>query len=211
MFRFSIEKTDAVKPFLNKEVGSVKINQSWVHHNNSYECAAWWEDSKIEEGVYPLILKSSTYHPNELYLSAELKSIVVDDFFPALWGGVAIGNKPYKSSNLGQVRKVFHRVDLVEAVDRTGNIPGSNMDYFVNPFMFPVFIEAAKTTLLRIQQHFTKSWSNELNNLNTIKYCGENMAGLADAIEKMEGRLKSFTTASDYMLNNYISNTTWAA
>jgi len=207
----TIKCNSVLAKFVGQTVGFVRVNKSWVNHNNSYECAAWWEDSKIIVGVYPLVLKKNYLAPHNLYLEADLQAEVVDDFFPALWGGVSVSNKPYVAKNLGQIRKVLHRVDIVEGIAKTGN-SSSDMDYFVNPLLWDAFIEAAKESLADYHEYFAKVWAEyqaDNSRISSVSYCTECMSELGKAIDEMT-RYKGYVyQASDYMLNNMVANSNW--
>lgn len=212
-----ITVNDELKSVLGATVGYLQVNESWVNHNNSYECAAWWEDSKIVKGVYPLTLERNTFAPYNLYLMAKLESVVVDDFFPALWGGVRVSDKPYVAKNIGEKRTIHHRIDIVNAVEQTGNTPGSKIDICINPMIIDALIKAARQSLNSYQEIFNKYWvdyklygdGNYASNLSMVSHCAENMSALGRAIENMLSRRKYFAEASDYMRDNYVKNTAW--
>lgn len=205
----TIKCNSALEKFVGQVIGFVKINKGWVNHNSSYECAAWWEDSEVIVGVYPLVLKKNQFAPHNLYLQAELCAEVVDDFFPALSGGVSISNKPYVAKNIGQFRKVFYKVDIVEGVAKTGNSSG-DVDYFVNPLLWDAFIEAAKDTLQEYHKYFVKVWEEycQGQGIGSMTYAAESMAVLGKAIDSMT-RYKGYIVEGDYILNNLINNTGW--
>lgn len=214
----TITLNDELKSVLGTTVGYLQVNETWVNHNNSYECAAWWEDSQIVKGVYSLTLEQNTFVPYNLYLLAKLDAVVVDDFFPALWGGVSISNKPYVPKNVGEKRTIHHKIDIVSAIEQTGNSPGSKMDICVHPLMIDAVINAARQSLINYQSKLAGYWSdyqehgdgNYLSNLSMVSHCAENVAALGRAIENMVCRRKYFTEASDYMRDNYVRNTAWA-
>jgi len=212
-----IKATNELKSLINTTVGYVKINKSWIHHNASFECAAWWEDSSIQEGVYPLILKQSHLAPYDLYLSAALESIVVDDYFPALWGGVAISDKPYVAKNIGSKRTVHHRFDLVESIEKTGAIPGSKMDICVNPLIWSALISAARASLIEYQDTYNKYLADYQEvgdgsfdtNIGMIAYAAEHIAVLARSISKIKHQYAYLNEKNDYMRNLFANNISW--
>ena len=212
-----VDVNNQLKPFLKTVVGYIKVNESWVHHNNSYECAAWWEDSKIQQGVYAMTLERSNYAPFNLYLGVKLDAIVTEDFFPALWGGVGV-NKTYVPQNIGAKRVINHCIDLLEAVENTGKSPGNKVDMCINPLIISGIIGSARQSLINHQNAFNERWVDYSmegdgkydTNLRMIAYHSANMSALCEAIEKMSNKLKDLTSASDYMRANYIQNTAWA-
>lgn len=212
----TIKATSELKSLINTVVGFVRINKSWVHHNSSYECAAWWEDSEIQPGVYPLILKENSFSSKELYLSSALDAIVVDDHFPALWGGVAISNKPYVAKNIGEKRTIHKRFELVESINKTG-MSASDIDVCVNPMIWDAVINAARESLtnyINLCQSYVDTYhadgdGNFDSNISMIQYSGQNMAALSEAIMTMKRHQGYITRDSDYMRNLYAQNTAW--
>lgn len=210
-----INATNELKPFLNTVVGYIKVNESWVHHNNSFETAAWWEDSKIETGVYPLILTENYHQPKDLRLISKLKSIVVDDYFPALWGGVSVSNQPYVAKNIGQSRNVTKSFEILECMQMTGNSPCSKIDMCLNPFLWQAFINAARDSLesyRNIYNEYVKEYDDcgdgEYDtNLNMIAYSSEQMNKLVRGISEMKRCMKNMD--NDYLFNLYGKNTDW--
>ena len=213
-----INSTSEIKPFINTVVGYVKINKSWINHNDSYECAAWWEDSQIQEGVYPLILKENSFSAKELYLVASLNAIVVDDYFPALWGGLPVSRQPYKPKNIGQPRNVFHRFEIVDSIEKTA-YSHSDIDVCVNPLTWQAFINAARSNLDYYNQlldnyrqdYISNGDGNYNTNLSMISHCSENINNLARSIIKMKDKLKSTEEATQYMIDLHIKNISWAS
>ena len=94
--------TPELKPFLGQVIGWVKVNQTFIDHNANYECAAWWKDSEIQLGVYPMILEENHLYPRDLRLHVKYDAVVVDDYFPALWGGVSVSKSLISPSILGK-------------------------------------------------------------------------------------------------------------
>jgi hypothetical protein len=197
-------------------VGYVQINKTWVHHNNSYECAAWWEDSEIVTGKYPLFLKENYLAPKNLILGCIFDAIVVDAYFPAMLGGVAFSNKGSKE-RIGGKRTIHHSFDIVEAIGKTGNIPGSDKDFVLNPLLWDGFIESARINLNHYQQMFMNDWEtyrkegdgNYNSNLSRIRYLSVKIQDLANAIDRMKRSKEKIGNASEHMANIYSENVSW--
>lgn len=213
----SIKASNELKSLINTTVGYVKINKSWINHNASYECAAWWQDSKIEQDVYPLVLRQNSLSPNDLYLSAELNAVVVDDFFPSLWGGVAIGNTKHVSKGIGSKRIVNHRFELVESIERTGNSQGEKIDICVNPLIWNTLIDAIRTTLIDYQGTYNQYLTdyqevgdgNYNINIDMMAYAAENIALLARSIVKLKRCCSYLNEHTDYMRDIIVKNVSW--
>jgi len=204
-----------ITPFINQVIGYVRVNKEYVHHNNSYECAAWWEDTKIQAGVYPLILAEYHLAPKFLYLKSKFSAVVVDDYFPALWGGVAVSNTPYKSNNIGCKREISHKFEIEDAIDKTGNSPGNDFDLFINPMMWQMFVRLAEDNLVKAQNSFNYFWNEYTNNpedkytsrVGMVAHCSNEMMNIARSIQKMK---RCVTSLEDTYYNNLRNdNTSW--
>lgn len=209
--------TDDLKWFLNHPVGFIRINESFVHHNSNFECAAWWEDSRIETGVYPLILNERSQVPNNLNLIAKLKAKVVDDYFPSLWGGLPIGSKPYQPTRLGQERIITYNYDIVEAINNTGYSPGSKIDFCVNPLLWKAFEVSARKSLECYKMSLDNWWNSYQENgdgeygenVSMIGHCTGNIKSLTVAIKTIGDKLRQVEGQSDYMKGLYVKNISW--
>lgn len=157
-------------------IGAVKVNKPFTYHDNHYECAAWWEDRTAVEGVYPVRLGREHHYPKLLNIRAEIGAKVTDDYFPALWGGVRISNEPYKPKHVGEARVIHQGIEVVDAIQRTGNSPGSDLDWFIHPSWWKVFTDEAEAELREDYRRLPEFW-NEWNSLDPQSFK-----------EKMDGR-----------------------
>lgn len=205
-----------LKGFVGQTVGYVKVNKSWVHHNNSFECAAWWEDSRVIEGVYPLVLRVNRFVPKNLYLEARFDAEVVDAYLPAMMGGVAFAD--YSKNRIGEKRAVFGSFDIVEAMTSTGRIPGEDKDFVLNPFLWDSFIESARKSMRDSQEYLENCFSaylqdgdgNYNRNISSVAHASENVSELAFALEKMLDAKKKISE-TEYLKELHVKNTSWAA
>jgi len=213
----SITPVKAIMPFLDKNVGFVKINKTFIHHNNSYECAAWWQDSEIQKGIYPLTLRAHYYAPRHIELKASLKSIVTDDFFPAFFGGTSIGSRPYVSNNIGSVRDITFTFDVIKSILNTGNISGDDMDFYINMEIIQPIIDDARASLLTLKESLDREMVNyNLNgdghfnqNLGMISYYSKNIHQFATAIDRLSRKLIDHNNMTEYSKNLFETNTQW--
>lgn len=141
-------------------VGAMQINAPYKDHYAGYECAAWWEERETEKGVHPIYLSRRYNHPNHLTLTAHIKAKVTDDYFPALWGGVAIGKEPTKAKHIGEERTLHRDFDPVEVIIGTGNSPGGSFDVFLHPSWWKVFADEAVAELRLAHERFPFFWDN---------------------------------------------------
>ena len=204
--------TDNLKPFLKQTVGFVKVNKSYVHHNSSFETAAWWEDSEIQTGIYPLILERSYLcylSPYSLNLATKLSAKVVDCYF---------GSR-YDKDRIGGIREIYKSFDIVDAICKTAISPGHDNDVIVNPFLWEGFIESARIELEECYKGMNKTYQdysrhgdgNYNSNLSMLGYYSRNIEALSKAIEEMKRAKDKFDNASEYMAKIYSDNISWAA
>lgn len=144
-------------------IGAVYVHTPFRHHKADYECAAWWEDHEAITGAHPVYIGRSYHSPELLTITAEIKAKVVNDYFPALWGGVAVSREPYKPKHIGEERIIRSSVDIVDAIQRTGNSPGSpgtnHLDWFIHPSWWKVFADEALQELQEDVRRFPEWWS----------------------------------------------------
>lgn len=216
---FNIVPVNALNKWLNTDVGFVKINKPFTNHNDSYECAAWWEDTEIKTGVYQLKLIKNQFAPNHVQLVAAYDAVVVDDFFPALWGGVRISKEAYKPKNVGQLRKIHRSYDLVSCIEKTGYSPNaSDMDFFVNLDLIPNIIEDARMNLESLKEGLDNTFSSYHKegdgeyhtNISMISHYARNINDIAKAIEILNRKLDGHNKSTEYSKNLYKANTSWA-
>jgi hypothetical protein len=74
------------------ECGTYRVAEKKVYHYAGYECAAWSQDVEVAAGDYPVVALVEGSHVK--YFLVTLPGVIVEDFFPSLFGGMAIG-KPY--------------------------------------------------------------------------------------------------------------------
>jgi hypothetical protein len=200
--------TDNLKPFVGQAVGYVRVNKSYVHHNNSFETAAWWEDSEIQTGIYPLVLKESYLSPYSLNLATVFSGKVVDCHF---------GSR-YDKDRIGSLREIHAKFDVVDCIVKTGNSP-EDKDFVVNPFLWEGFIESARIELEECvkgmnqwyQDYHFKGDGNYNGNLSMLGHYARNIEALTKAIDDMKRAKDKFDNATEYMAKIYSDNISWAA
>jgi len=212
-----INPNKQIKTLLKTVVGYVRVNQSWINHNNNYECAAWWEDSETQEGVYELTLEQNYFVPYHLRLDAKINAVVVDDFFPSLFGGVATSQNPYVSKRVGEKRIINKSFDIIDAIEKTGQSKSSDFDFCINPLIIDAVIESAKETLNNYKDSFNNYWLlyksdgyGEYNkNISMIQHTSKNVADLAKAIDLLLTKKNYIQNSNDYMRQVIINNVNW--
>jgi hypothetical protein len=75
-------------------IGTVELTETKTFRRH-YETAAWYKDIQCEPQ------KSEIKLVDDYWLIYGWNGIVVDDYFPSLFGGVAVG-KPYQPKDIGK-------------------------------------------------------------------------------------------------------------
>jgi hypothetical protein len=204
-----LRATNNLKPFLNQIVGYVRVNKSYIHHKNTFETAAWWEDSEIQTGIYPLVLKQSYLAPYSLILSSIFSAKVTDCHF----------GSSHDKNRIGGDREIHVNFDIVDCINKTGYISGEEKDFVVHPFLWEGFIESARIELEECvkgmnqsyQDYHFKGDGNYNGNLSMLGYYARNIEALTKAIDEMKRVKDKFDNATEYMAKIYSENTSWAA
>jgi hypothetical protein len=216
-------------------IGAVKVNKAFTYTDRSYECAAWWEEREALKGVHPVYIARSPYMPRTLYVLADISAKVTNDFFPALWGGVAVSNKPYEPKHIGESRIVHSHISVEDAIRSTGNSPGSDLDWYIDPSWWPVFVEEALSELKDYYKRLPEFWDQwaKLNKetwkpesfqdsrwtfddeyrsrLSMVAHFGMNLEQWARRIEKINWHTSHwFGRDSDYQRGLWTQNTEWS-
>lgn len=66
-------------------IGYAVISEDTVMHNNSFECAAWYENILVRKGKYPIVSDGR----GDFYIHYDGE--IVSDYFGSLFCGVPIG------------------------------------------------------------------------------------------------------------------------
>ncbi len=157
-------------------IGAFKVNKPWTHHNQNFECAAWWRDETTLEGVYPVRLVRNYLSPHELHAEVRVNAKVTNDYFPGLWGGVAINPEPYKPKYIGQDATVIVRGDLVDAISRTGGTPDDDTNWYIDPAWWELLVQDAIVNLKESYRRLPQFWE-EWQNLNPETYQPPDISG----------------------------------
>lgn len=204
--------------YLDKQIGFVQINKPVVYMDKGYECAAWWQERTSVNGVFPLYLKKKDNYSKHYNVVAHIPSIITDEDFTSLWGGVPISNKPYKSNNIGSIgRDITVSAPLVDAIESTGNIPDANIDWYVNPEIYELVIQDRKETLKECYNRLPEWWNQYNNegvgkynsNLSMVAHGSEEMAKIARDMERVIRKQGYLTEATDMWRELHKKNTQW--
>lgn len=211
--------TSITQGLLGKVVGMVQIVEPFTRHNASYECAAWWEDMQAVPGIYPLVLKERAHSQGEIHLVAQVDAKVIDDYFPSLWAGSAIGTTPYKAKHTGEDRIIHVAYTISEAMEATSNSPDSKTkNLFLAKEYWQTFIDEATASFNDCCKDFPKWYevyaSDETRkpySIGMVAHVAAEITALGRDIEAMERSLGyQNTTNTDSWRRYYDTNTRWA-
>lgn len=148
-----------MKEFIGKNVGFIQVNKPIVYVDSSYEVACWWEERTSKTGVYPLTLEKADRYSADFNVVAKVPGIITDDYFPALWGGMPISREAYKPKYVGQEsRAILVSANLTKAICDTGISPGCDIDWYVNPELWKLFIQNREEELRKAYADLPNWW-----------------------------------------------------
>lgn len=194
-------------------VGAVRINKAQKYHYNNYECAAWWEERESQQGaIYPLEMATDKSFPNDLVLFSDMEVIVVDDYFPALWCGMSVGNKPYKPKHIGEKRTMRMPFTVEMALNQTGVITGEyDFEIFLDPFHWQTLLDDTHKQLERAMGWINKDfeeYKNDKGGLGSLGYDGKKIAKAAKLASRFNERMGYMEHG--YLIDLHNKNTAWA-
>lgn len=204
--------------YIGKPVGFVRINEPIVFTYSGYECAAWWEQRTSTTGVFPLILRKKDKYSNDFIVEAMIPAVVTDDFFPALWGGVSVSNKPYVSKSIGmKCSDISATIDLIEAIKHTGNIPGeSTRDWYINPEIWELVIKNREQEIVKAYTELPKWWAQYQagedkfhSRVGMVGHFGEMLVRYSKEIQELYRLSGYLNEKSDMWRNLHKKNTAW--
>lgn len=194
-------------------VGAIRINKPYKDVNKSYECAAWWEEREVKPGIYELSVGYQNPHDidPEFRLFAKADAVVTDDYFPALWGGVSVSNKPYKPKHVGESRQVSVGCNPFEAIDHTGHSPIYDNDVFVNPQWWREFLKDAERRLEKAYKDlpiFWEQYKSGESEVGIVGHFGRLLKKYSKQIAIIEWEIQQHK--NQYNIDRYNENTVWA-
>ena len=96
---------------MKKQIGFYILEKETVFRNCGFECAAWYEDIKVQPGKYPVyldryeVLKNGKVHG--LFAYIHFPGIIESDNFQSLFCGMPIGNAYDPTKNAGK-ESIYH-------------------------------------------------------------------------------------------------------
>jgi len=207
-----------MKTYFGKQVGFVQVNKSVVYTDNHYECAAWWEERTSKTGVFPLTIQnpSSTNYSKDIVVVANIPGIVTNDYFPALFGGVCVSTQPYKPKYIGQAsRPIIISSNFTKAIMLTGNSPGNDIDWYVNPEIWDEYVSYLRGCMNEEYAYLAQSWDKNMHNsesstLDSVMYSSKRLSQYAKDIGDVSRQIGYLGEASDMWRNLHKQNTSWA-
>lgn len=206
--------------FTNTIVGAVKINKSFEYIKNDFECAAWCETYEAKLGVFPIYFRTDLFDTNKsLYVVAEIGATVIDDYFPALWGGAPISNKKYVPKHVGEPRVIHIEKSCAEAIELTGNTPDEAISWYIDPAFWSVALNDSKRLLDHYANGYQKAWDRYKNgedeydsHVGMVEFIGNKIGQHASNIRIISWHMRNHGLISpDKVFKcNFEENTKWA-
>lgn len=199
-------------------IGFYKLNKEFVHHNSSFETASWWEDTKIEPGIYPIkVIKSNYDFRNPIGLSIQFKGKVVDAYFPSSFAGNIVPGSGKSPDRIGAPRDIGQGLDWKKAVSAYGASPSRDEepDIWIDPKFWP---NIDKMFEERIEEHLelldyarkapTRGENREEDRAGALQHAAQRLAKSAEdrvtILREMQYQVKG--THHDL----HVKNTKWA-
>ncbi len=206
-----------IKDFINNQVGFIRVNKPIVYVDNQFECAAWWEERTSKTGIYPLLLQKANYYSNDYNVVADVPGVITNDYFPSLWGGVAISNKPYETKYVGQEsRPIKVGSSLTEAILKTSNSPGSDIDYYIDFEFYKMYISNRKEELRKAYNElpacmfkYMQGDDKHYSNLGMVRHYSDRIVYVAREIENLSRAVDYLEEENDMWRKLYKQNTEW--
>jgi hypothetical protein len=197
----------------NEVIGAVRVINHY-NHTQHYECAAWWEERKVTPGIYPVTFDISS---DNMVGAFTVDATVINDYFPALFGGVSISREHYTPKHIGEHRKIKQNYDLASMVIRTGNSPYSNgFDYYISPkhwndvvkYLTNEITDRFSHISTRYNEWKSSDYDNSSLELLSVCYGSKFVYDKSYQLYEIANHMRFYN--SNYHLNLFNSNTQWA-
>jgi hypothetical protein len=196
-------------PYVDQVVGKVLILEPIKDRNSSYECAAWWEETVSDTGVFDVKLNLNYLYPdNHPIVYASIPSTVTDDYFPAMYGGVSVSRTPYKPKHLGERRKLGLSMPLYDAILQSGNSPAHRRWVIPHGELWSLCEQDMRARVVRYAEAFPAAYAKWLaegdgsyvGNLSMVGAYGGWIAEWEDRLTKLLRHME-FKTWDSYPQN----------
>lgn len=161
-------------------IGKLRINKPYKE-TLRFEVAAWWEEVESIKGVYDIVLFEN--QDKELWGKCIIDTVVTDDYFPTLFGGVTVGTTK-RGKGIGEYRNLIKSWPLYEILDRTAysqNMEGYDI-YLTEDYWDSVLDEAKERVEHWAQycQERVEVWASQQDDqfyskLSQVGYAAENL------------------------------------
>jgi hypothetical protein len=83
---------------MKRRIGTIQLKANTTFHYAGYECAAWWKKVECNPQTVTLFYDDRSTG----FVEFTFYGTRTADYFAALYGGVAVSNKPYVSREVGR-------------------------------------------------------------------------------------------------------------
>ena len=137
------------------QIGWYNLKEDKVFYDNSYECAAWYENIAVKAGKYPVTVYDYRVrddgkiqgHVSGVYVTFE--GTVVNDYFGSLYCGVPIGTYDCEKNKGKKSRYTMHSY-FYSVADSILNNPDTPYElfpeYVAEPYTFISSIDGEEVT-----------------------------------------------------------------
>lgn len=172
---------------------TIKLTEPITHHKADYECAAWWQKSVSNVGIFELELPWALCS-DEPMLSVVLPATVTEDYFGSLWCGIPISR--YDGTQHAGRRTQFQAVFPVDAFV-------SDPRFQITPDNLDSVCYMADTTL-QCRYKFYKTWlTREMDKNLSAPTHGSSLATAAKLLHDTLERIQEVETFRRWHKNTW--------
>ncbi len=187
-------------PKLIGVVGQIKVFEPQIRTDKSYECAAWWQTTKTDVGVYDIGLQSTNGH---YWLTALIPATVIDADFSTHFCGNRLGGYD-KSNDVGKRTVESIGVAPIEAIKQYANF-GPNEKGLLWCFKPQSWMEirmSYSSALAESMQNIFSEVGKDIKDLKTwlrrLSYNSGLIQEASDAILEIDRKGESLSNSKHY-------------
>lgn len=187
--------------------GQVKVHVGQKRTNQSYECAAWWQITMTDTGVFDVGLQRE--EQGHYTLVAIVPATVTDADFTSHFGGLAYG-KYDKSRDVGRRVKEYLKVSAIKAIEQYGNSPGMHeLQWIFDPQYWGLVREQyevqMKDAVQRVKERYDGYKAGKEFDLSMVAHYGSILETSARSIEKIDTQI-GYNARSGFSGQHKINN-----
>lgn len=192
--------------------GQVHIKTPIDRTDRGYECAAWWQTTRTDTGVYDIGLMQGNGSSTDksYHLVASVPATVTDAYFGSLFGGVPIG-KYDKSRDVGKRVNEWISVSALHGIETYNWSFTEGTQWIFKPEFWPMISEYYTQLLHESMKGARISYNNHMglpNNPGDYDGWGFNMIGyFSERVSEAVRSLEKIERQTGYLKNPSCDNT----